>query len=50
VPAKDYEVEKQCYKDIGFQIGWSLDEICVVKTSKYNFDPQDYYVWIPIIL
>ncbi len=44
VPSLDYEIEKQFYKDIGFQIGWEGDDICVMNVASQSFNLQKYYV------
>ena len=44
LPALDYPVEKQFYKDIGFQIGWESEDMCVFNCGTYSFYLQKYYV------
>jgi len=44
VPSLDYVVEKQFYKDIGFQLGWEGDDMCVMYVGEQSFYLQRYYV------
>ena len=44
VPSLDYEVEKKFYKDIGFQIGWEGEDMCVMNVREQSFYLQRYYV------
>ncbi|NNF35760.1 MAG: glyoxalase [Saprospiraceae bacterium] len=44
VPSLDYETEKQFYKDIGFQLGWEGDDMCVMHAGEQSFYLQRYYI------
>ena len=44
VPAKDIEVSKAFYTDLGFHINWSNDEIAEIQTGSFRFLLQRFYV------
>ena len=44
VPAKDPELSKKFYSDLGFSINWSNDEIAEVQIGSFRFLLQKFYV------
>ncbi len=44
VPAKDANVAKQFYVDLGFTINWSNDEIAELQIGQFRFLLQTFYV------
>jgi catechol 2,3-dioxygenase-like lactoylglutathione lyase family enzyme len=44
VPAKDAELSKQFYTDLGFTINWSNSEIAELQVGSYRFFLQQFYV------
>ena len=44
VPAKDLEVSKAFYTDLGFTINWSNDEIAELQIGSSRFLLQKFYV------
>ena len=44
VPAKDHEVSKAFYTDLGFTINWSNDEIAELQMGSFRFLLQKFYV------
>lgn len=44
VPAKDAELAKQFYSDLGFTINWSNDEIAELQIGAFRFLLQKFYV------
>jgi hypothetical protein len=44
VPAKDHEVSKSFYTDLGFTINWSNDEIAELQMGAFRFLLQKFYV------
>ena len=44
VPAKDLELSKAFYVDLGFTINWSNDEIAEVQVGSSRFLLQRFYV------
>ena len=44
VPAKDHNVSKAFYTDLGFTINWSNDEIAELQMGSYRFLLQRFYV------
>jgi len=43
VPAKDPELSKNFYSDLGFSINWSNDEIAEVQIGSFRFLLQKFY-------
>jgi hypothetical protein len=37
VPAKDFNLSKQFYQDLGFQIAWSSDDLAYVRHGNASF-------------
>jgi len=44
VPAKDYNLAKQFYLDLGFTLNWSSDEISEFQVGSFRFFLQPFYV------
>jgi uncharacterized glyoxalase superfamily protein PhnB len=44
VPAKDHNVSKAFYTDLGFTINWSNDEIAELQMGSFRFLLQKFYV------
>jgi uncharacterized glyoxalase superfamily protein PhnB len=44
VPAKDAELSKKFYTDLGFTINWSNDEIAELQIGAFRFLLQQFYV------
>lgn len=44
VPAKDPEVSKRFYTDLGFTINWSNPEIAELQIGSFRFLLQKFYV------
>ncbi len=44
VPAKDFERSKQFYRDLGFRVLWSNDEVAEIEAGAFRFLLQNYYV------
>jgi len=44
VPAKDAELSKQFYTDLGFTINWSNDQISELQVGAYRFLLQKFYI------
>ena len=44
VPAKDIEVSKAFYSDLGFTINWSNDQIAELQIGSFRFLLQKFYV------
>jgi uncharacterized glyoxalase superfamily protein PhnB len=44
VPAKDFDLSKQFYLDIGFDLAWSNDNIAGFKIGSFSFLLQKFYV------
>ena len=43
VPAKDFNVSKQFYSDIGFELAWGNDEIAMFQIGSFSFLLQDFH-------
>lgn len=43
VPSKDFEVSKQFYKDLGFDLQWYDDQLAIFGSKTQNFFLQNYY-------
>jgi uncharacterized glyoxalase superfamily protein PhnB len=44
VPAKDFNLSKQFYLDIGFELAWGNHEIARFKISSFSFLLQNFHV------
>ena len=44
VPAKDFELSKQFYVDLGFTIKWSGQDIAELELGSFRFLLQKFYV------
>jgi hypothetical protein len=44
VPAKDQNISKEFYTDLGFSINWSNDEIAELQIGTFRFLLQKFYV------
>ena len=44
VPAKDAELSKQFYVDLGFSVNWSNAEIAELEIGSFRFLLQTFYV------
>jgi hypothetical protein len=44
VPAKDPELSKKFYTDLGFAINWSNDQIAELQIGSFRFLLQTFYV------
>jgi catechol 2,3-dioxygenase-like lactoylglutathione lyase family enzyme len=44
VPARDAELAKQFYVDLGFSVNWSNDDIAELQIGSFRFFLQKFYV------
>lgn len=44
VPAKDYEISKQFYVDLGFTINWGSERISELQIANFRFLLVPFYV------
>jgi uncharacterized glyoxalase superfamily protein PhnB len=44
VPAKDFELSRQFYHDLGFHENWGDDQACELELEGYRFILQHFYV------
>ncbi len=44
VPAKDFELSKRFYLDLGFRENWGNKEVCELEIDGYRFLLQNFYV------
>ena len=44
IPSKDFEVSKQFYIDLGFNITWEGEDLIIFGTKEDNFFLQNFYV------
>ena len=44
VPARDFELSKQFYVDLGFTLSWSSAELADLRAGSCAFLLQNYYV------
>jgi hypothetical protein len=44
VPARDFELSKQFYQDLGFTISWSDSELAAIHHGNAAFLLQNFYV------
>lgn len=44
VPAKDFELSKRFYSDLGFTVAWSSDDLAYLRAGDSSFLLQKFYV------
>lgn len=44
VPARDFELSKQFYLDMGFELAWANDDIAGFKVAAFSFLLQRFHV------
>ena len=44
VPARDAELSKKFYTDLGFTVNWSKEQIAELQIGSYRFLLQTFYV------
>ena len=44
VPAKNYDVARKFYSDLGFKLNWSNDQIAEFQIGSFRFLLQNFYV------
>ena len=44
VPAKDFELSRSFYRDLGFHENWGNDQACELELEGYRFILQNFYV------
>ena len=44
VPARDFNLSKQFYQDLGFDLLWSSDDLAYMQRGDCSFLLQNYYV------
>jgi len=44
VPAKDFELSKRFYADLGFELGWSSDDLAYFHADESGFLLQRFYI------
>jgi len=44
VPAKDFELSRRFYVDLGFQENWSKEDVCEFEIGGHRFLLQKFYV------
>ncbi len=44
VPAKDFELSKRFYLDLGFRENWGNKDVCEMEIDGYRFLLQNFYV------
>ena len=44
VPAQDYALSKQFYRDLGFTLLWEDEGVSAVQVGEFRFLLQNYYV------
>ena len=44
VPARDFELSKRFYLDLGFELGWESDDLAYFCADKSSFLLQRFYV------
>jgi catechol 2,3-dioxygenase-like lactoylglutathione lyase family enzyme len=42
VPAKDFDLSKRFYQDLGFTIGWSSDDLAYIRHGNTSFLLQQF--------
>jgi catechol 2,3-dioxygenase-like lactoylglutathione lyase family enzyme len=44
VPSRDFELSKQFYRDLGFDVAWSSDDLAYLRHGNSSFLLQNFYV------
>jgi catechol 2,3-dioxygenase-like lactoylglutathione lyase family enzyme len=44
VPARDFELSKRFYQDLGFTVAWSSDDLAYLHVGQSSFLLQKFYV------
>jgi len=44
VPAKDFELSKRFYSDVGFTVAWSSDDLAYLRAGETSFLLQKFYI------
>ena len=44
VPARDFELSRRFYRDLGFQENWGDDQACEFELEGFKFLLQNFYV------
>ena len=44
VPARDFELSRRVYRDLGFHEKWGNDQACELELEGYSFILQNFYV------
>jgi catechol 2,3-dioxygenase-like lactoylglutathione lyase family enzyme len=44
VPAKDFALSLQFYRDMGFEVAWATDDLAYVRHGNASFLLQNFYV------
>ena len=44
VPAKDFELSKRFYLDLGFRENWGNDQVCELEIGGFRFLLQKFYI------
>ena len=44
VPSRDFELSKQFYRDLGFDVAWSSDALAYLRHGNSSFLLQNFYV------
>ena len=42
VPAKDFELSKRFYQDLGFTVGWSSEGLAYIRHGNTSFLLQEF--------
>jgi catechol 2,3-dioxygenase-like lactoylglutathione lyase family enzyme len=43
VPAKDFALSKRFYRDLGFELAWSSDDLAYLRRGNSSFLLQNFY-------
>jgi hypothetical protein len=43
VPSKDFDLSKRFYRDLGFEIAWSSDDLAYLRHGNSSFLLQNFY-------
>jgi catechol 2,3-dioxygenase-like lactoylglutathione lyase family enzyme len=43
VPAKDFDLSKRFYQDLGFELAWSSDDLAYFRHGNSSFLLQNFY-------
>jgi uncharacterized glyoxalase superfamily protein PhnB len=44
VPARDYDLAKRFYVDLGFKLNWGNDQVAELEIGSFRFLLQNFYV------